>query len=206
MLSRVRWRAVLPAVNLAVFIALAAWGAQPVLQAALTQEGGVPEGKFSWTFENPEYPLLPLARRIAVAVNAPSYALSALMVRAVGASNERFASAVLFTMPPFVVLFWYLTGRWVDRRTGNHPVVVQPRRRLALLKSSAVVAGLVLALFAFRTEYFLTGGIAGWHGETPVVAAATYGFTGWFSLWEVMLIAAAVRCGESDRLTAARAD
>lgn len=197
MVSRVRWRIVLPTVNLALFMVLAACGARSPLQAALIQEGGVQEGKFSWTFANPEYPLLPISRRIAVGINAPSYALATFIVRGVGVSNERFASAVLFTMPPFVVLSWYLTGRWLDRYTGNLPVRVQSRRRLPLLKSAAVAAGLVLALFAFRTEYFLTGGVAGWHGETPVVAAVTYGFTGWLSLWEIVLITGAVRCART---------
>ena len=197
MIGRVGWRVVLPVVNLLLFVALVAWGSQPVLHAALIQEGVAPDGSYSLTIENPLHPLLPLARRIAVAVNAPSFELVAFTISVMGVSNEKFTGAVLLTMPPFILFSWYLTGRWCDRRTGSLPVAVQPRRRLPLLNIGAVVTGLVLALFAYRTEYFLTGGTAGWHGETPVLAAVTYGFTGWLSLWEIMLITGALRCARA---------
>ena len=53
MIGRVAWRVVLPVVNLLLFVALVAWGSQPVLHGALIQGGVAPDGSYSLTFENP---------------------------------------------------------------------------------------------------------------------------------------------------------
>jgi hypothetical protein len=195
MLMHVRWRVVLPILNLILFVALAVWGAQPRLLTAVFQENtNVPLG--TPLYENPLYPLLPLSRLIAVAVNAPACVVASLILQAVGISNQRFASVLLPMMSPFIVLFWYITGRWVDQLTGNLPRNVPPRGRLRILTPAAVLTGLLFAVCCYRVAYFVNGGIAGWHGETPVIAANTYGLTGWLLLWEIMLVTSAARCAK----------
>jgi hypothetical protein len=99
-------------------------------------------------------------------------------------------------MSPFIVPFWYITGWWVDQLTGNLPRNVPPRGRLRILAPAAVLTGLVFALCSYRVACFVNGGIAGWHGETPVIAAITYGLTGWLLLWEIMLVTSAARCAK----------
>jgi len=192
MAKRIRWRVLLPVLNLLLFGTLAIVGARPRLLAAILQEStNVP-----WTVENPFYPLESAPRLVAVALNAPAYLCAALILTAARVSNERFADAVLILMPPFVLVIWYYTGRWFDRRTGNLPLVTQPPSRLHWLTLAAAVMGVALFGCLYRAVYFLRGGIAGWHGETRFVAATSYGLAAWAVLWEVMLIAAAIRCSK----------
>jgi hypothetical protein len=197
MLKHVRWRVVLPVLNLMLFVTLTVWDTRPRLLTAVFQENT----SAPWTVEdllyvNPLYPLLPLPRQIAVAVNAPACVAATLILKAAGISNQRFASVLLPLMSPFIVLLWYVTGRWVDHRSGNLPKNVPPRGHLHILTTAAVLAGLVLGVCSYRAVYFVNGGIAGWHGETRVNAAITYGLTGWLVLWEIMLVTSAVRCGK----------
>ena len=99
MIMRVRWRVVLPILNLILFVAFAVWGAQPRLLTAVFQENtNVP--LCNPLYENPLYPLLPLSRLIAVAENAPAFILAALILQAAGISNQRFASLLLPLMSP----------------------------------------------------------------------------------------------------------
>ncbi len=196
-MRKLGFRVWLPSLNLLLFAMLSVLGKRPLLVASLLQE--IPDVPFHPT--NTVYPLLSMPRLIAIGLNAPAVVLSQFLLECFGVSVYEAAGWLLVISCPFVVLFWYLTGRWIDRRIGLLPVVAQPKRRLALLTGSAIVIGLVFAACLDRVVYFIHGGIAGWHGETTLNAAQTYGFTAWVALWELMLITARLRCARSGQQT-----
>lgn len=184
MLRRFGFRALAPALNLSLFAALVVWGASPRLIAYLQAEGGVP---FNPT-ENPFQSFLTTPRLFAIGLNAPAFLVSTLMVEVLQVPYNATAQLVLLLMCPFILLLWYLTGLWFDRRIGFLPEKVEPKRRVYLLVAIATVIGLALVWSLYRVWYFLNGGIAGWHGETPLNAAWTYGFALWLVLWQFMAV------------------
>jgi hypothetical protein len=197
MLRRFGFRALAPALNLALFVALVVWGASPRLIAYL-QESGVP----FYPTENPLHSFLPTPRLIAIGLNAPAFLLSTLIVEVLPVPHNATAQSVLLLMCPFILLLWYLTGRWFDRRVGFLPAKVQPTKRRYLLVAAAALIGVVLVWTLYRVWYFLNGGIAGWHGETPIYAASEYGMAAWVALWEVMILLATKRCSSDAHVLA----
>ncbi len=185
MLQRFGFRTLAPALNLALFATLVVWGSSPRLIAYL-QEVGVPFNPA----DNPLQSFLTTPRLIAIGLNAPAFLLSTLIVEVLPLAHTATAQSVLLLMCPFILLLWYLTGRWFDHRFGLLPAKAPTKKGRLLLVVTAILLGLVLAWTLYRVWYFLNGGIAGWHGETPIYAATEYGMAGWVALWEVMILMA----------------
>jgi hypothetical protein len=185
MLQRFGFRALVPTLNLVLFAALVVWGSSPRLIAYL-QEGGTPFNPI----DNPLQSLLTTPRLVAIGLNAPAFLISTLIVDALPFPHYGTAQAILSVMCPFILSFWYLAGRWFDRRFGLLPATIPRNKSRLLLIVTATLIGLVLIWTLYRVWYFLNGGIAGWHGETPLYAAAEYGMAGWVLLWEVMVLTA----------------
>lgn len=188
MIRRLGFRLLLPVLNLTVFIALSALGVRSCSVALLFQEWTA--GPLDICFSNPYYPLLTIPCLIAIAVNAPASFAAEILLHLAGIPNERFATWLVPAMYPFVALFWYLCGRWVDHQVAWLPPSTRPRRSIGILYVAAVVLAPLVLVHIWRVVYFLLGGVAGWHGETPFVAAWTYGFTVWLVWWELMLVSA----------------
>src|SRR5260221_373682 len=89
-------------------------------------------------------------------------------------------------MVPALVSLWFLTGRWFDRRRGLLSRKSKHHGPLRLLYVLTLAAFLFLMLY--RCFYFARGGIEGWHGETSLNAAYTYGITSWLTLWLAMAL------------------
>jgi hypothetical protein len=182
---RLGFRVLLPAVNLLLFEGLTIWGAPSQILAMFQSEGTL--HGFN-PLQNSLSPLQTMPRLIAIGINAPSFFLSSLIVEIVRAPYAVVADSVLILMVPFILLFWALIGGWIDGRLGLiSPGSVLSRNAFSI--PATILAVMMLCLFLYQSVFFLTGGIEGWHGETPVAAASTFGMTAWLTVWLVMLIA-----------------
>lgn len=188
MRQRVRFRALLPTINLFLFGVLSVWGA-PNRVVAMIQAEGTLQVFNPWN--NPLSPLLSGPRLFTVALNAPAFGAASLIVVMLRVPYLATANSVLLIMVPFIAVFWWLLGRWLDRRLGLLPAL--PATRRALLIPAVVLTTITLTIFTYRSIFFLAGGKAGFHGETPLVAASSYGMTAWLTIWLIMLVTAIKR-------------
>jgi hypothetical protein len=183
MQKRLGLRTLLPTINLLLFAALSIWGA-PNQVLAMVQAEGTLQGFNPWN--NPLAPMLSGPRLFAIGLNAPAFAAATLTVALARVPSLAVANSVLLLMAPFVGLFWWQTGRWFDRRMGLFPARPAPRK--ASLIVAMILTVMLFFLFAYRSVFFLSGGIEGWHGETPIAAASAYGMTAWLAMWLLMLV------------------
>jgi len=153
MIRRFGFRHMLPALVLLIHLTVLWWDSHGAKHRPV--ETSPPP---MWDVPKP----IPVAIKVAAAVNLPALLMSVPFLMAFAPSSD---SAAIFASIPFVPLVWYGIGLWLDRLTG---LAAPPRRRHPTLRRIVVITAAILLCLSIvsmtpinhhrGTDLYWTGG------------------------------------------------